>query len=82
MKQSTAANQQWNMSLNSTRIEPGSYTSDDELAAAEERERLKAILEEVNVGQAGFLDVRELKTVCEHIGMENLNEEVEEVICI
>ena len=66
--------------LNSARIEPRSYTSNDELAAAEERKRLKAVLEEVNVGKAGFLDVRELKTVCEHIGMKNLNEEVEEMM--
>ncbi|EDV27306.1 Ninein-like protein [Trichoplax sp. H2] len=63
------------MSLNNTLIEPGSYTSDDELTTAEERARLKAVLEEVSVVHAGFLDVRELKTVCEHIGIENLSEE-------
>ena len=37
---------------------------------------MKAIWTEVNVGATGFLDKNELSVVCEHIGMDSMNEQV------
>ncbi|XP_022094689.1 ninein-like protein isoform X2 [Acanthaster planci] len=44
-------------------------------AAPTEADQVQAIWDEVGVGQDGFLDIRELATVCQHIGMEDMDEE-------
>ncbi|XP_046844954.1 ninein-like protein isoform X2 [Xenia sp. Carnegie-2017] len=44
-------------------------------AAPNEEQQLKQIWSDVNVGANGFLDKNELSVVCEHIGMENMEEE-------
>ena len=41
-----------------------------------EEEQLRAIWNEVNVGATGFLDRHELSVVCDHIGMDSMNEQV------
>lgn len=41
-----------------------------------EEEQLRAIWNEVNVGATGFLDKNELSVVCDHIGMDSMNEQV------
>lgn len=41
-----------------------------------EEEQLRAIWNEVNVGATGFLDRNELSVVCDHIGMDSMNEQV------
>ena len=41
-----------------------------------EEEQLQAIWNEVNVGANGFLDRNELSVVCDHIGMDSMNEQV------
>lgn len=41
-----------------------------------EEEHLKSIWLELGVGRNGYLSMHELSTVCEHIGMEEMNEEV------
>ena len=45
-----------------------------------EEEQLRAIWNEVNVGATGFLDKNELSVVCDHIGMDTMNEQVCDVI--
>ncbi|XP_048586861.1 ninein-like protein isoform X5 [Nematostella vectensis] len=40
-----------------------------------EEEQLKAIWTEVNVGANGFLNYHELALVCDHIGMDSMNEQ-------
>lgn len=37
---------------------------------------MRAIWNEVNVGATGFLDKNELSVVCDHIGMDSMNEQV------
>ena len=44
-----------------------------------EEDQLRAIWNEVNVGATGFLDKHELSVVCDHIGMDSMNEQVCEV---
>ena len=44
-----------------------------------EEDQLRAIWNEVNVGATGFLDKHELSVVCDHIGMDSMNEQVREV---
>ena len=41
-----------------------------------EEEQLRAIWNEVSVGATGFLDRHELSVVCDHIGMDSMNEQV------
>ena len=41
-----------------------------------EEEQLRAIWNEVNVGATGYLDKNELSVVCDHIGMDSMNEQV------
>ena len=41
-----------------------------------EEQQLRAIWNEVNVGATGFLDLHELSVVCDHIGMDSMNEQV------
>ena len=41
-----------------------------------EEEQLRAIWTEVNVGANGYLDRHELSVVCDHIGMDSMNEQV------
>lgn len=41
-----------------------------------EEEQLRAIWSEVHVGANGFLDRYELALVCEHIGMDSMNDQV------
>lgn len=41
-----------------------------------EEQQLRTIWNEVNVGANGFLDKNELSVVCEHIGMEGMDEDV------
>jgi len=41
-----------------------------------EEDQLRAIWNEVNVGATGFLDKHELSVVCDHIGMDSMNEQV------
>ena len=41
-----------------------------------EEQQLRTIWNEVSVGANGFLDKHELSVVCEHIGMEGMDEEV------
>lgn len=41
-----------------------------------EEDQLKAIWNEVHVGATGFLDRHELALVCDHIGMDSMNEQV------
>ena len=48
-----------------------------DFAAPSEEQQLKQIWSDVNVGANGFLDKNELSVVCEHIGMENMEEEVD-----
>ncbi|XP_072031922.1 uncharacterized protein [Amphiura filiformis] len=48
----------------------GTPTQDQSQVAA-----IEAIWEEVGVGKDGFLDIDELKIVCEHIGMEDMDNE-------
>ncbi|KAL9987729.1 hypothetical protein ACROYT_G002082 [Oculina patagonica] len=40
-----------------------------------EEEQLRAIWNEVNVGATGYLDKHELSVVCDHIGMDSMNEQ-------
>ena len=42
-----------------------------------EEEQLKAIWNEVHVGATGFLDRHELALVCDHIGMDSMNDQVD-----
>ena len=46
-----------------------------------EEQQLKQIWSEVNVGANGFLDKNELSVVCEHIGMEGMDEDVRLLYC-
>lgn len=46
------------------------------LTSPTEEQQLKQIWSEVNVGANGFLDKNELSVVCEHIGMEGMDEDV------
>jgi hypothetical protein len=46
------------------------------LTSPTEEQQLKQIWSEVNVGANGFLDKNELSVVCEHIGMEGIDEDV------
>lgn len=39
-------------------------------------EQLKEIFEELSVGVSGYLDMQELAIVCEHIGMDNIQDQV------
>ena len=41
-----------------------------------EEEHLKEIWRELGVGKTGYLTLPELATVCEHIGMDEMNQEV------
>uniref|UniRef100_T1IIF3 EF-hand domain-containing protein n=1 Tax=Strigamia maritima TaxID=126957 RepID=T1IIF3_STRMM len=41
-----------------------------------ENEYLQAIWKTLSVGKNGFLDLEELEKVCQHIGMENISQEV------
>ena len=45
-------------------------------AAPTEAEQVQAIWNEVGVGSDGYLDINDLSTVCQHIGMEDMDEEV------
>ncbi|XP_071799297.1 uncharacterized protein [Asterias amurensis] len=44
-------------------------------AAPTEAEQVQAIWNEVGVGSDGYLDINDLSTVCQHIGMEDMDEE-------
>ena len=46
------------------------------LDAVSEEQHLRDIWQELGVGQSGSLSLSELSTVCEHIGMEQMNPEV------
>ena len=48
------------------------------LDQASEEEHLKAIWRDLGVGKSGSLTISELAIVCEHIGMEEMDEEVRE----
>ena len=50
------------------------FTSD--LISADDVEQLKDIFEELSVGVSGYLDMQELSIVCEHIGMDNIQDQV------
>ena len=52
------------------------------LTSPTEEQQLKQIWSEVNVGANGFLDKNELSVVCEHIGMEGIDEDVSNTQCI
>ena len=45
-----------------------------------EEEHLREIWRELGVGVSGYLTVSELSTVCQHIGMEEMNDEVSQWI--
>ncbi|XP_070571058.1 ninein-like protein isoform X2 [Ptychodera flava] len=46
-----------------------------EVTSPTDEVQVKAIWDDVGVGQNGYLDVKELAIVCEHIGMEGMNQE-------
>lgn len=46
-----------------------------------EEEHLKEIWRELGVGKSGYLTIQELATVCEHIGMDEMNQEVVKFHC-
>ncbi|XP_077998708.1 uncharacterized protein LOC144451668 isoform X3 [Glandiceps talaboti] len=46
-----------------------------EVTSPTDEVQVKAIWDEVGVGQNGFLKLNELQIVCEHIGMEEMNDE-------
>ena len=48
------------------------------LDQASEEEHLRAIWRDLGVGKSGSLTISELAVVCEHIGMEEMDEEVRE----
>ena len=41
-----------------------------------ETQHLRAIWKELGVGKDGYLTIRELSTVCKHIGMDNMTQTV------
>ena len=47
-----------------------------EMMSSADAEQLRAIWDEVAVGASGFLDMKELSIVCEHIGMDSIEEKV------
>ena len=46
------------------------------MISSDDIEQLKGIFEELSVGVSGYLDVRELSIVCEHIGMDSIEDQV------
>ncbi|KAK3732838.1 hypothetical protein QZH41_002838 [Actinostola sp. cb2023] len=54
---------------------PGTPNSGYASPEPSEEDQLKAIWNEVHVGANGFLDRHELALVCEHIGMDSMNEQ-------
>ena len=47
-----------------------------DVISTDEVDQLKEIWDELAVGVSGYLDIQELSIVCEHIGMENIEEQV------
>ena len=47
-----------------------------EAISSDDVEQLKEIFEELAVGVSGYLDMQELSIVCEHIGMDNIQDQV------
>ncbi|XP_071962450.1 uncharacterized protein [Antedon mediterranea] len=46
-----------------------------EIGSPTDEDQVRAIWEEVGVGKDGFLNLKELALVCEHIGMEDMDDE-------
>ena len=46
------------------------------MISSDDIEQLKEIFDELAVGVSGYLDMQELAIVCEHIGMENIQDQV------
>ena len=47
-----------------------------DMISSDDVEQLKEIFEELSVGVSGYLDVQELSIVCEHIGMDSIEDQV------
>ena len=47
------------------------------MISSEDIQQLKEIFEELSVGVSGYLDMQELSIVCEHIGMDAIEDQVE-----
>ena len=46
------------------------------MMSSDDVEQLKEIFEELSVGVSGYLDMQELSIVCEHIGMDSIEDQV------
>ena len=50
--------------------------ADGDLAVEEHRRHIHLVWQELGVGRNGFLTMEELASVCQKIGMEQMNDEV------
>eukprot|EP00795_Rhopilema_esculentum_P010979 gene10979-19818_t len=54
--------------------------AEEDMISSDDIEQLKEIFDELAVGVSGYLDMQELAIVCEHIGMENIQDQELELL--